>query len=257
MKAIAVILIAALVYQCNGEGPHKIGVSDLKHLLHCREKTLSPQEDFNVEQISGTWYGYEVITHHGNTGSAPAGDICLILHFEELSQEEVRKIGWPQNYQFFSLIWDDGPETEYALQYNVTNPGFFLLSEPREDNNEIEFNSFIGSVQVLTQIEDHLILTFCEEAPRSRIFTIVLTRHKIKLTVEAEVNAEKLVKYKGLKVQSIRKTCKSSITNKTNQKDENGNDDDDDSEGIASNKSLSMTMFILSVTTLLSLVLYK
>lgn len=55
MKALAVILIAALVYGCTAEGHHKIDVSDIKHLLRCRDKNLGPKEDFNVEQVIEMW----------------------------------------------------------------------------------------------------------------------------------------------------------------------------------------------------------
>lgn len=67
------------------------------------------------------------------------------------------------------------------------------------------------------------------------------------------MKAEKLVEFNGLKIQSVRKTCKSSRANNAYNKDENA-DDDDDSEDSASIQSFSMTMVILGVTALLSLI---
>lgn len=58
---------------------------------------------------------------------------CLILHFDDISQDEVRRLGWPQSYQFLRMTWDEAvTEAEYALLSNVSKPGHFLLSEPRE-----------------------------------------------------------------------------------------------------------------------------
>lgn len=84
----------------------------------------------------------------------------------------------PFSYHHLRLIWDEhGTDIEYTLRYNTSRPGFWLASEPQRGVMlQINHSSFAGTVQVMKAVGDHMVLTFCEGLPGSKLFSIVLSR---------------------------------------------------------------------------------
>lgn len=81
-------------------------------------------------------------------------------------------------YHYLRLIWDEhGTDIEYTLRYNTSRPGFWLASEPQRGVMlQINHSYFAGTVQVMKAVGDHMVLTFCEGLPSSKLFSIVLSR---------------------------------------------------------------------------------
>lgn len=91
-----------------------------------------------------------------------------------------------QYYHHLRLIWDEhGTDIEYTLRYNTSRPGFWLASEPQRGVMlQINHSHFSGTVQVMKAVGDHMVLTFCEGLPSSKLFSIVLSRKPDTLTYD-------------------------------------------------------------------------
>lgn len=49
---------------------------------------------------------------------------------------------------------------------------------------QINYSQFAGTVQVMKAVGDHMVLTFCEGLPRSKLFSVVLSRRPGTLTYD-------------------------------------------------------------------------
>ncbi|CAG9767597.1 unnamed protein product [Ceutorhynchus assimilis] len=75
------------------------------------------------------------------------------------------------------LYMSDGYSSfEHHLRYNVTNPGFWIISGP-EDGVPDNLKHFAGTIQVLKAIGTHLVLTTCQWSRETKErYTMILSR---------------------------------------------------------------------------------
>jgi hypothetical protein len=55
---------------------------------------------------------------------------------------------------------------------------------------DLPYNQFTGTVQVMKAVGNHLVLTFCDTASNSQIFTIILTRKLHLLSRDVSIDRE-------------------------------------------------------------------
>ncbi|KAG4072092.1 hypothetical protein HA402_015591 [Bradysia odoriphaga] len=188
---------------------------------------LNPQNHLDITQITGMWYGSEVIQHQSSYEGDKLVDTCVTIHIKETTHEQVttrsptydsfdapyynaeRSRPRPNQYNYVRLIWEErGTVLEYSLRYNTTRRGFWISSPPLADaERNTPYTQFTGTLQVMKAVGTHLVLTFCQTVPSGQLFSIVVSRRPNTLTHEDIQSVRNLLRRRGLSTTSIRRVC--------------------------------------------------
>lgn len=114
-----------------------------------------------------------------------------------------------QNTRHLLLIWEEREHSlEYKLRFNKSRPGFWISSGPQEGSMiKLPYVHFSGTVQVLKAVNNQLVLTFCQSLPGSQLFSVVLSRQPMGLSLEDNYSIRNLLKRRNLSTTSVRKVC--------------------------------------------------
>lgn len=114
-----------------------------------------------------------------------------------------------QNTRHLLLIWEEKEHSlEYKLRFNKSRPGFWISSGPQEGSMiKLPYVHFSGTVQVLKAVNNQLVLTFCQSLPGSQLFSVVLSRQPMGLSLEDNYSIRNLLKRRNLSTTSVRKVC--------------------------------------------------
>lgn len=168
-----------------------------------------------------------MITHQDGVYREQIYDTCVIVHMAEItdevaSSEQYRPRdnsrgyhgGSTTNHQydqqrFLRLTWDEkGANFEYMLRFNDSNSGFWKSSSPHQISaTERYYTPFTGTVQVMKAVGNHVVLTFCEAAPKNQLFTIILARQRNELSRSDLQSVHKLLSYRQMPINNVRKVC--------------------------------------------------
>ncbi|CAG9826346.1 unnamed protein product [Diabrotica balteata] len=120
--------------------------------------------------------------------------------------------------KYLRLIWDEnGENTEFHIRYNVSRSGFWITSGPESGGASLEpqFKHFAGTIQVLKAVGNHMVLTFCHQLPERKLYSVLLSRN-LKLDQVEVLGVHNMLNRKGLRTNSVKHTCSSSIKNEFN-----------------------------------------
>lgn len=104
-----------------------------------------------------------------------------------------------QFYHYLRLTWaEQDKNVEYSLRYNTSRRGYWINEGTLKGNNifqetlfklkqyyfalagtlvgQMKSSEFVGTVQVMKAVGNHMVLTFCENLPGSQLFSVVLSR---------------------------------------------------------------------------------
>ncbi|XP_055638309.1 uncharacterized protein LOC129776601 [Toxorhynchites rutilus septentrionalis] len=111
--------------------------------------------------------------------------------------------------RYLRLIWDEKEHTlEYTLRFNKSRPGFWISSAPQSGSMvQLPYVQFTGTVQVLKAVNSQLVLTFCQSLPGGQVFSVVLSRQTMGMSVEENQSVRNLLKRRNLSTNSVRKVC--------------------------------------------------
>lgn len=131
---------------------------------------------------------------------------------QQQNQQQNYNYQWQQqqqNTRHLLLIWEEREHTlEYKLRFNKSRPGFWMSSGPQEGTMiKLPYVQFSGTVQVLKAINNQLVLTFCQSLPGSQLFSVVLSRQPMGLSLEDNHSIRNLLKRRNLSTNSVRKVC--------------------------------------------------
>ncbi|XP_055307374.1 uncharacterized protein LOC129571588 [Sitodiplosis mosellana] len=205
--------------------------------LFCND--LRPQNQVDIEQLLGLWYGNEIIMHHDSMRSELALDACVMIHLSDITHEiassrprtpdqfqeyhnqqifynydnNQRPIGG-QQYHYLKLQWSEQDiNLEYTLRYNTTRRGFWISSSPQKGTMmKLNYGQFSGVIQVMKVVSNQMVLTFCENLPGKQFFTIVLSRKPNIFSAEDLGSVHGLLQHRGLQTVSVRKVCNGSTS---------------------------------------------
>ncbi|XP_031621577.1 uncharacterized protein LOC116339689 [Contarinia nasturtii] len=204
--------------------------------LFCSD--LRPQNQVNIDQLLGMWYGNEIIMHHDTMRSDPVAlDSCVMIHLSDITHEIAStRPRQPDNFQEYHnqqilanydynqrpfgaqqfnhlrLVWSEQDiNLEYTLRFNTTRRGFWISSAPQKGQMiKLNYGQFTGVIQVMKVVSNQMILTFCENLPGKQFFTIVLSRQPNSISNEDMGSIHALLMHRGLQTVSVRKICNGS-----------------------------------------------
>ncbi|KAJ6636016.1 hypothetical protein Bhyg_14603 [Pseudolycoriella hygida] len=187
---------------------------------------LNPQNHLDISQITGMWYGSEVLQHRDSIDGEMMVESCVTVHLKETTHEQITtrsptdsfdspyynsERGRPRQHQYnyLRLIWEErGTLLEYSLRYNTTRRGFWICSPPLADAQlNSPYTQFTGTIQVMKAVGTHLVLTFCQTSPSPQLFSVTLSRKPNMITHEDIQSVRNLLRRRGLSTSSIRKVC--------------------------------------------------
>ncbi|XP_056638254.1 uncharacterized protein LOC130446193 [Diorhabda sublineata] len=122
------------------------------------------------------------------------------------------------NVKYLRVIWDEnGESTEYRVRYNVSRSGFWITSGPENGGASLDpqYSHFGGTIQVVKAVGNHMVLTFCHQLPDRQLYSILLSR-ELKLENVEIHGVHNMLNRKGLRTNSVKKTCNSSSNNRIN-----------------------------------------
>ncbi|XP_055914712.1 uncharacterized protein LOC129947953 [Eupeodes corollae] len=193
-------------------------------------KNVRSQHSLNIQEITGLWYGSEIIAHTESSPGTYYYDTCVLIHLTDITQQMAatteRAYAHGGSYKksphlrqdphnrYLRLAWNEREnDLEYTLNYTEANPGLWMsIGDQRGTMLDLQYSQFRGTIQVAKAVHDHIVLTFCDFKVNSTFFTIVLTRQKQGLGEDGLRSIRSLLARRGLATDSIRKVCSSSAT---------------------------------------------
>ncbi|XP_004526792.1 probable transcription-associated protein 1 [Ceratitis capitata] len=213
---------------------------------------IKPQHSVDIEQITGLWYGNEIIVHTQDIPGVYEYQSCVIIHLNDITeqmrnhysssqyaqqynqrrsqdqqqqqQQQQHQIQLHNTYnersapRYLRLIWSESDNNlEYMFNYTERSPGLWKnIAEQRGSLVALNpYKQFTGTVQVVKAVNDHLVLTFCGNDMASSIYTLVLSRTQKGLSLEELRSIRGLLSRRGLYTETIRKVCSSAATTTT------------------------------------------
>ncbi|KAL9908677.1 uncharacterized protein ACN427_004224 isoform 1-T1 [Glossina fuscipes fuscipes] len=199
-------------------------------------QNIKPQHSVDIKQISGKWYGNEIIIHTQDLPGVYQYHSCVIVYINDIT-EQMHDYNY-HNYRapttmdsasavtqsvdeyeplhasvrYLRLIWSEKDlNIEYNFNYTMNRPGLWHnMGEQRGSMVALnQYTQFNGRVQVVNSINDHLVLTFCGSDMHHSIYTIVLSRNPEGLNSVTIRSIRNLLTRRGLYTESIRKVCES------------------------------------------------
>ncbi|XP_054734134.1 uncharacterized protein LOC129241691 [Anastrepha obliqua] len=203
---------------------------------------IKPQHSVDIEQITGLWYGNEIIVHTQDIPGTYQYDSCVIVHLNDITdqmrnyynnhqqsqlynqrrtqspklQQQQHQVQSQYSYddhssaKYLRLIWSESDNNlEYMFNYTDKRPGLWTnIGEQRGSLVALNsYKQFTGTVQVVKAVSDHLVLTFCGNDMQSSIYTLVLSRTQRGLSLEELRGIRGLLTRRGLYTETIRKVC--------------------------------------------------
>ncbi|XP_072935834.1 uncharacterized protein [Epargyreus clarus] len=183
----------------------------------------SPQIGIYVDSLKGMWYGVEFIQHLAGDSRVDYARTCIVIHISEPMDRpstehqayHVQHINAKlrQSYRYLRLLWDEAGETiEYSLYFSNASAGYWQTFETQTGSltSRPSYQQFSGTVQVLKAVDDHLVLSFCQEASNSapaQLYSILFSREPGVL-VRWEIDAvHAMLQNKKLSIASRRMVC--------------------------------------------------
>ncbi|KAJ0181290.1 hypothetical protein K1T71_003375 [Dendrolimus kikuchii] len=172
----------------------------------------SPQNSISVNCVLGLWYGVEYIRHLEGDEYISNSKNCFIMHISEQypvsfyfhlargkhmthrgywegrpSTENLPQVPYinakhRQDYRHLRLRWVESGETsEYALYFRNYTAGLWQVVGGQNGTlpSRKNYQQFIGTIQVLNAVNDHLVLNFCQEPTNGRqpqYYSVLLSR---------------------------------------------------------------------------------
>ncbi|XP_017479804.1 PREDICTED: uncharacterized protein LOC108369240 [Rhagoletis zephyria] len=236
-------------YQSYEEGISSTDRNIYTNSLLCMD--IKPQHSVDIEQITGLWYGNEIIIHTQDIPGVYQYDSCVIIHLNDITEQmrnyynnhqytsqrrtqtnqppsqhhqQQQQQQQPQSQRpyndhtatrYLRLIWSESDNNlEYMFNYTERSPG--LWTNVGEQRGSLEalnsYKQFKGTVQVVKAVNDHLVLTFCGNEMSGSIYTLVLSRTEKGLSLEELRSIRGLLSRRGLYTETIRKVCSSAAT---------------------------------------------
>lgn len=178
-------------------------------------------------QIKGLWYGVEVLEHTDGVSGSREYDTCIRLHLDDVTDEldtRAHLNNRDPSYEYgnhrqrareqtkyLRMNWDEHAATfDYLLSYNESQNGLWssaashIAQMPHQNH---QYRQFTGNVQVIKAVGNHIVLTFCQSTPMPKIFTVILSRHLNGLSFREIESIKKLLSYRFLNVDSVRRVC--------------------------------------------------
>lgn len=128
--------------------------------------------------------------------------------YPDSDEYPLRSIQSQQKY--LRLIWSERDNNlEYTFNYTTSAPGQWSnIGDQRGSLVTLNtYTQFTGTVQVVKAVNDHLVLTFCGNDVKSSIYTVVLTRNRLGLSLDELRSIRNLLSRRGLYTETIRKVC--------------------------------------------------
>uniref|UniRef100_A0A1A9W7L7 Lipocalin/cytosolic fatty-acid binding domain-containing protein n=1 Tax=Glossina brevipalpis TaxID=37001 RepID=A0A1A9W7L7_9MUSC len=206
-------------------------------------QNIKPQHSVDIKQISGKWYGNEIIMHTQDLPGVYQYDSCVIVHINDVTEQmhdynhhnyrvpaptimDSVSVTQPvdeyeplhASVRYLRLIWNEKDlNIEYIFNYTMNRPGLWHnMGEQRGSMVALnQYTQFSGRIQVVNSINDHLVLTFCGSDMHHSIYTIVLSRNPDGLNsvvcsrklIQTIRSIRNLLTRRGLYTESIRKVC--------------------------------------------------
>lgn len=175
-------------------------VIHLSDITNSTAASESPYRDQGPEVRFGTSYGYpgdRSQQQHNSDGN------------RRYQNQQYHNRQQHTSSRFLKLLWDEKDHTlEYTLRFNNSRPGFWISSAPQSGSMiQLPYIQFTGTVQVLKAINNQLVLTFCQSLPGGQLFSIVLSRQAMGLSLEENQSIRNLLKRRNLSTTSVRKVC--------------------------------------------------
>lgn len=224
-------------YQSYDEVPSSTGRNFHTNSLLCMD--IKPQHSVDIGQITGMWYGNEIIIHTQDIPGIYEYDSCVIIHLNDITEQmrnHYNNHQYTQQYnqrrtlneqqqqhihdannernsaRYLRLIWSESDNNlEYMFNYTERSPGLWInIGEQRGSLVALNsYKQFTGTVQVVKAVSDHLVLTFCGNDMTGSIYTLVLSRTEKGLSIEELRSIRSLLSRRGLYTETIRKVCSS------------------------------------------------
>uniref|UniRef100_A0A1A9VEA4 Lipocalin/cytosolic fatty-acid binding domain-containing protein n=1 Tax=Glossina austeni TaxID=7395 RepID=A0A1A9VEA4_GLOAU len=176
-------------------------------------QNIKPQHSVDIKQISGKWYGNEIIIHTQDLPGVYQYHSCVIVYINDITEQSVDEYEpLHASVRYLRLIWSEKDlNIEYNFNYTMNRPGLWHnMGEQRGSMVALnQYTQFNGRVQVVNSINDHLVLTFCGSDMHHSIYTIVLSRNPEGLNSVTIRSIRNLLTRRGLYTESIRKVCES------------------------------------------------
>lgn len=191
---------------------------------------LNSQTILDIEQITGMWFGEELLQHHYELKPTKAKYPCIVIHIsqqlttvapsknrkylhnsnevEDYAESDEDSKRGEHSYEYLLLLWDeDSISSEYSLLYNRSRPGLWIStnSAGQDYYQVVPINRITATIQVMKAVGSHMVLTFCET--NGQLYSIVLSRKPHMLTADEVRSVESLLNWRGLRVDSSRKLC--------------------------------------------------
>ncbi|KPI93452.1 hypothetical protein RR46_10712 [Papilio xuthus] len=118
-----------------------------------------------------------------------------------------------QEYRHLRLLWDEAGETiEYALYFRNDSAGYWQVLDGQNGTitNRSTYQQFSGSVQVLKAVNDHLLLSFCQEGTATapaQLYSVLFSRNPGTMPRWEIDSVHTLLQNKKLSVASRRMVC--------------------------------------------------
>ncbi|KAM7354968.1 uncharacterized protein ACRADG_001244 [Cochliomyia hominivorax] len=200
---------------------------------------IKPQHSVDIKQITGNWYGNEIIMHTQDIPGVYRYDSCVMINLNDVT-DQMREYYQPHSYRrvdpmaaaatstslpngqydssrhlymntrYLRLIWSEKDDNiEYNFNYTMNHPGLWTnVGEQRGSMVALnKYSQFTGTVQVVKAVSDHLVLTFCSNDLHHSIYTIVLSREPQGLSHDIIRSIRNLLSRRGLYTESIRQVC--------------------------------------------------
>lgn len=184
--------------------------------------TVSPlYQDYKYDQHYGTGYGYSGQGSRYRTSTYSPNEFDV--YFRELSERvrlgtisEKERQRFLEDIKRLKILWDEnGVMTEYIVRYNVSQPGVWIASGPKNGSLlETKFDNFAGTIQVFKAVGNHLVLNFCHRMPDPQLFTVLLSR-SVPLNLGEISGVHNQLERKGLEMVSVTKVCHSDTNSAT------------------------------------------
>ncbi|XP_039965925.1 uncharacterized protein LOC120778233 [Bactrocera tryoni] len=228
-------------YQSYDDVPSSTDRNFYTNSLLCMD--IKPQHSVDIGQITGMWYGSEIIIHTQDIPGIYEYDSCVIIHLNDITEQMLNHYNnqqYTQQYnqrrtqngqqqqqhiqnannernsaRYLRLIWSESEKNlEYMFNYTERSPGLWTnIGEQRGSLVALNsYNQFTGTVQVVKAVNDHLVLTFCGNDLSSSIYTLVLSRTEKGLSIEELRSIRNLLSRRGLHTETIRKVCSSAAS---------------------------------------------
>uniref|UniRef100_A0A0A1XM50 Disease resistance protein RPS2 n=1 Tax=Zeugodacus cucurbitae TaxID=28588 RepID=A0A0A1XM50_ZEUCU len=225
-------------YQSYDDVPSSTDRNLYKSSLLCMD--IKPQHSVDIGQITGRWFGQEIIIHTHDIPGVYEYDSCVIIHLNDITEQmrnHYNNHQYTQQYnqrrtqneqqqqqhiqntnndrnsaRYLRLVWSESDnDLEYMFNYTERTPGLWTnIGEQRGSLVALNsYKQFTGTVQVVKAVNDHLVLTFCGNDMSTSIYTLVLSRTERGLSIEELRSIRNLLTRRGLDTETIRKVCSS------------------------------------------------